>query len=210
MEVLHSNPLSPSRATCAFKSRPLALSDPDITRLHQAIMSRPFPEDAGAAQIVMVHRDQAIALVLISTGITLEETCLLDTRDFQKAAGHHCIIARRYNRAIPLESETVKVITRWLTLRHLVYHGEEFRPLFITRKHERITSVTVRNVLERLKVDSGVTFNSFELRHTFIRRMVQQGYSLNEISAMLGRPSHGVIQMYADEMCVPNRSVAPI
>jgi site-specific recombinase XerD len=78
-----------------------------------------------------------------------------------------------------------------------VYRGREFRPLFITRRQERITPVAVRNVLERLKVESGVSFDSFALRHAFIRRMMKQGYSHDEVSAMLGRPSRGIIEMYA-------------
>lgn len=171
-----------------------------MTRLRQAVISRPFPEDAGPEQMLMMHRDQAIALVLITTGVTLDETCALDTRDVRKdASGRFHLIAQRYHRVIPLESDTVKVVNRWLALRQLVYRGQEFRALFITRRRERITSVAVRNVLEKLKVNSGVSFDSFALRHAFIRRMLQQGHSHDDISAMLGRPSRGIIEMYASQ-----------
>jgi site-specific recombinase XerD len=202
MEVISYKPPRPLgtalRATSSFRSRPRALSDVELNRLRQAVISRPFPEEAGPEQMLMVHRDQAIALVLISTGVTLDETCALDTKDVRKdAAGRFCIVAQRYHRVIPLESDTVKAVNRWLTLRQLVYRGQEFCALFITRRRERITSVAVRNVLERLKVDSGMSFDSFALRHAFIRRMVQQGYSHDDISAMLGRPSRGIIEMYA-------------
>ena len=198
MEVLSPNPPRPLRATPAFRSRPRALSDSDMTRLRQAIISKPFPEGIGPEQTLMVHRDQAIALLLISTGITLDEACTMDTRDLRKdTTGRFYIVAPRHHRVIPLESDTVKAVNRWLTLRQLVYRGKDFRPMFITRRQERIASVAVRSVLERLKFDSGIKFDSFALRHAFIRRMVRQGYSHDEVSAMLGRPSRGIIEMYA-------------
>ena len=198
MQVLSLNPPRPLSATTTFRSRPRALSDADMARLRQAILSRPFPEGIGPEQTLMVHRDQAIALLLLSTGITLDETCALDTKDLRKdVAGRFFIVAPRHHRVIPIESGTVKIVNRWLALRQLVYRGKDFRPLFITRRQERIASVAVRSVLERLKSDSGIKFDSFALRHAFIRRMVQQGYSHDEVSAMLGRPSRGIIEMYA-------------
>jgi site-specific recombinase XerD len=202
MEVNLLNTLSgnkpASRTTSAFRSRPRALSDTQLIRLRQSVQSRTSPEEAGPEQMLMMHRDQAIALLLITTGITLEETCALDTKDVRKdMQGRFAITAKRHNRTIPLESDAVKAVNRWMTLRHLVYRGKEFRPLFITRRQDRITSVAVRNVLERLKIETGMSFDSFALRHAFIRRMVQQGYSHDEVSAMLGRPSRGIIEMYA-------------
>jgi site-specific recombinase XerD len=205
MEVTSYQPPRPSgtapRATASFRSRPRALNEGDMARLRQAVIGRAFPEDAGPEQMLMMHRDQAIALVLISTGVTLDETCALDTKDVRKdSSGRFHLVAQRYHRVIPLEGDTVKAVNRWLTLRQLVYRGQEFRPLFITRRRERITSVAVRNVLERLKVDSDVSFDSFALRHAFIRRRVQQGYSPDDISSMLGRPSRAIIQMYVAEL----------
>ena len=198
MQALSLNLPRPLSATSTFRSRPRALSDDDMVRLRQVIFSKPFPEGIGTEQTLMVHRDQAIALLLVSTGITLDETCALDTKDVRKdAAGRFYLVAPRHHRVIPLENDTVKTVNRWLTLRQLVYRGKDFRPLFITRRHERIASVAVRSVLERLKSDSGIKFDSFALRHAFIRRMVQQGYSHDEVSAMLGRPSRGIIEMYA-------------
>jgi site-specific recombinase XerD len=201
MEVVKSNypqPQSLKGARSSFRSRPRALSDGEMARLRHAVASRAFPDDAGPEQMLMLHRDQAIALLLITTGITLQETCALDVRDVHKDnAARFYIVAQRHNRIISLESDAVKTVNRWLALRQLVYRGREFRPLFITRRQERITPVAVRNVLERLKVESGVSFDSFALRHAFIRRMVKQGHSHDEISAMLGRPSRAIIEMYA-------------
>jgi site-specific recombinase XerD len=201
MEVVVSNPPHPMRPTgsiSSFRSRPRALSDSEVMQLRRAVVSCTVSEDAGPEQTLMLHRDQAISLLLITTGITLQETCALDTRDVRKYDdGRFFIVAQRHNRIIPLESDVVKAVNRWLALRQLVYRGREFRPLFITRRQERITPVAVRNVLERLKVESGVSFDSFALRHAFIRRMMKQGYSNDEVSAMLGRPSRGIIEMYA-------------
>ena len=70
--------------------------------------------------------------MLISTGITLQELCALNTKDIQKDRfGNYCLIAARNNRFIPLNYETLKAISRWLALRSLLFHGKDIRPLFV-------------------------------------------------------------------------------
>ena len=62
----------------------------------------------------------------------------------------------------------------------------------------------MRKILEQLKAEAGVRFDPFALRHAVILRTVQQGFAHDEVSALLGNPSHGVIQLYADESCSSN------
>ena len=173
------------------------MSDMDMARLRETVANWSHLQNVGPAHALQVHRDQAVVLLLIGTGISIKELCELGASDVRKdRADHFYISVHHHKRQIPLESDALKAVNRWLVLRHLVYRGKTYQALFTTRKHERITSMGVQTILERLRVGSGVAFDPFALRHTFIRRKVQQGYSHLEISAMLGRPSHDIIRMY--------------
>lgn len=180
-----------------YKPRARALSESRVEQLRHIVSGWSALPGASMLEMLFAQRDKAIALLLISTGMTLEEIGTLNTDDVRHDASEkaHIIVCHR-SRAIPLDADTAKAINRWLSLRPYIQGRTTCKPLFVTRKLERIARTTVVSIVDRLKADSAIEFDTFALRHAFIRRMVTQGYLHDQISDMLGRPSRQIIQMY--------------
>ena len=148
-------------------------------------------------EIALTHRDRAIALLMIYTGVTINEIHTLNNDNYaQDGRGMHCIMVGPTRRMIPLNRETQQAVTRWLTLKRLVFGIMPTNAMFINRRFERIKAASVKQVLTRLRKESGIPFTTFSLRHTFIKRLLDTGCSEDEIALMLSRPSRAVISMY--------------
>ncbi len=78
------------------------------------------------------------------------------------------------------------MLSRWLAMRGLVFGNRPCSALFVTRGMKRINRTLVRNLMARLQRESGVSFDTFALRHTFVRDLVQQGLPPDHISGLLG------------------------
>lgn len=149
------------------------------------------------ADIASMHRDRAIALLLIHTGITINEVRTLDNDDF--ILDDHEVRSLKVGntqRKVPLSREVRQAISRWLIMRKLVFGNTMTHALFINRRSERINCASVKQVLSRLRMESEIDFTTFSLRHSFIKRLIAEGHSEREISLMLSRPSHTIIAMY--------------
>ena len=131
----------------------------------------------GQSDALRLHQDRAMAWLLISTGMTLAEVCALKTRDVLPLnEGGYALCIGRKRRLVPLESETVKLLSRWLTLRPLVQGAHRTPLLFISHHGDALTAVAVRRVVNQLQATSGVAFDTFALRHTFISNRCAKGW----------------------------------
>ena len=182
-----------------YNTRWRALTHLEVEQLRHTVWGWRCLPNTTQHDMLMLDRNRAIALLLISTGITLDELCALNVSDMkQSASGQWNLVVWRGNRVIPLEYDVLKSVNRWLTLCQLIYADPAPKPLFFSRKRTRITRGAVVDVLDRLKAESKIAFDPFALRHAFIRQMLSRGYLEEEVAAMLGRPSRSVIRMYAD------------
>ncbi len=182
-----------------------ALPENQINDLVQIIESWITLARGTPADIAMMHRDRAIALLLIFTGITINEARTLNTDDF--VLDDHDV---RYlkvgtlHRTVPINREVRQAISRWLIMRKLVFGNGRSNALFINRRCERINCASVKQVLSRLRLESDIPFTTFSLRHTFIKRLIKDGHNEQEISMMLSRPSRAIIEMYEHSGDEPN------
>jgi site-specific recombinase XerD len=176
---------------------PRALSAQAVQQLKQTMLAWVSATRGEASQWVWPHRDRAMVMLMLHAGVTIDELCALNLDDvIADERGRH-LRAGLAQRSIPLCLEARQTLSRWQAMRGLAFGQRDCSALFVTRSMKRINRTMVRGLLARLQRESGVPFDSFALRHTFVREMVQQGLPPDDISGMLGRPSHEVIAMYA-------------
>lgn len=174
-----------------------ALTQDQIDSLVKVVESWVPLATGTTADIAMMHRDYAIALLLIYTGVTINEIRMLNNDDYTfDGAGKRCLVIGSRHRTILLTRETNQTISRWLIMRKLVFGSMHNNALFTNRRTERINAASIKQVLSRMRMSSAIPFTTFSLRHTFIKRMIEAGRTELEISQMLSRPSRAIIEMY--------------
>ena len=179
-----------------------ALSAQAVQQLKQTLLGWVNRMQGESSQLLWPHRDRAMVLLILHAGLTIDELCALNLDDVvdrvnDDAHGQRCVRVGTMQRAIPLCLEARQVLSRWLAMRGLVFGNRPCPALFVTRNMKRINRTMVRGLLARLQRESGVSFDTFALRHTFVRDLVKQGLPPDHISGLLGRPSHDVIALYA-------------
>jgi site-specific recombinase XerD len=190
------------KALHKYMPTPRALSVQAVQQLKQTMLDWVNRIDGEASQLLWPHRDRAIVLLMLYAGVTIDELCALNMDDLMEDAqeqreSRRCLRVGTMRRVIPLGLEARQVLSRWLAMRGLVFGNRPCPALFVTRGMKRINRTMVRGLIARLQRESGVTFDTFALRHTFVRDLVRQGLPPDDISGMLGRPSHDVIALYA-------------
>ena len=188
-----------SQSLPAYSPTARALSAQGVQQLKQTLLNRISTTDGDPNRLLWPHRDQAMVLLMLHTGVTIDELCALNESDvIEDKQGQRCIVAGKMRRTIPLCFEVRQSLSRWLTMRKLVFGRKSCPALFVTRPMKRINRTMVRDLLTQLQHESGVAFDTFALRHTFIKTTIARGVAPDLISAMLGRPSHDVIALYAN------------
>jgi len=176
--------------------RPLVnyLSKPEV----DALLAAPDIMTAGG------HRDHALLLLMIQTGMRVSESIGLKCQNLTLGAGAHvhCIGKGRKERCIPLSKETVKVMKAWVRERN----GDPMQPLFpnarggslsrdgveyILKKHVAIAQKRCAS-LRRKRVSPHV------LRHTTAVNLLQAGVDQSVIALWLGHESIETTQVYLD------------
>ena len=144
--------------------------------------------------------------MLIYTGITINEIRTLNNDDFVlDSHDERSLKVGNTSRSVPLNREMRQSMSRWLIMRKLVFGNLSTNALFINRRSDRINCTSIKQVLSRLRTESDIPFTTFSLRHTFIKRLIDQGCTEQQISQMLSRPSHAIIEMYEQ----PNEFTSP-
>jgi site-specific recombinase XerD len=182
-----------------------ALPAQAVQQLKQTMLGWVNRTEGEVSQLLWPHRDRAIVLLMLYAGVTIDELCALNLDDVLDEAddaqgrrnSRRCLRVGTMRRVIPLCLEARQVLSRWLAMRGLVFGNRPCPALFVTRGIKRINRTLVRGLISRLQRESGVAFDTFALRHTFVRDLVRQGLPPDDISGMLGRPSHDVIALYA-------------
>ena len=187
----------------AYWERAQTLSEAQTEHLVHTILGWEARHDSRP-QRAKLHRDRAIAVVMVMTGITIRELCNLQMDDLiHNSTGLPALQVGTPPRCLPLPVVVAKAISRWLSLRPVIYGHEPsvgqppLMPLFVADQQKPITPFLVQQVLQRLRQESGIAFSIYDLRHGFILRMVAHGCPPDSIASMLGRPSRHIINLYS-------------
>lgn len=142
------------------------------------------------------HRDRAILLVLIDTGIRASELCDLRIGDYDSASGRLHIRRGKGNKSryVWAGDTARKSLWRYLAERTGVLPGD---PLFATRSNQPLDRNNLRHMIERCANRAGVldaTVHKF--RHTFAITFLRNGGTPLELQRLLGHERMETLRIY--------------
>jgi len=149
------------------------------------------------------HRDKAIILTLLDTGIRASEMCALRIGDLDEKTGKITIrhgysggAKGKKGRTVYLGKSARKAVWRYLADRE---DGEDQdAPLFLSRFERPFNKDALRQLIKSLGKKAGVK-NAYthKFRHTFAITYLRSGGDLFTLQSLLGHSSLDVVQIYA-------------
>jgi len=125
---------------------------------------------------------QALATVLLNTGIRIGECAALDLDDVLAGARKGNITIRNGKgdkyREVPLNIAGRESIRKWLTERKLRYAKTKDPALFINKFGKRITTAGIDLIIRQLGRKAGLELSAHVLRHTCLTNLVRNGNDL--------------------------------
>ncbi len=148
------------------------------------------------------RRDHALLLTAIQTGLRVSELTGLTRQDVRLDTGAHlfCQGKRRKQRVVPLTSQTVKALTRWLKERG----GEPHDPLFPSNRGGPLSRDAVEWLINKHTATAATTCPSLNtkrvtahvLRHTNAMTLLQSDVSTTVIALWLGHEQEDTTRGY--------------
>lgn len=148
------------------------------------------------------RRDHALLLTAIQTGLRVSELTGLTRQDVRLDTGAHlfCQGKRRKQRVVPLTSQTVKALTRWLKERG----GEPHDPLFPSNRGGPLSRDAVEWLINKHTATAATTCPSLKtkrvtahvLRHTNAMTLLQSDVSTTVIALWLGHEQEDTTRGY--------------
>lgn len=141
-------------------------------------------------------RDRVIMLLMVDTGLRLNEAINLDWGDVDIVTG---LVRVRMGKGGKARSAVIGATTR----RKLLAYRRELQdigdksPLFQTHAGTRFTIHGFHQVFKRLEKASGVKFSAHALRRTFTILSLRSGMDVLHLQALLGHASLDMVQHYA-------------
>lgn len=144
-------------------------------------------------------RDRAMLFLMYSTGIRVSELVHLKTADVSKDMSHLSCSENNREREIPLDAETQKALTEYLTsARERLLRGRESEYLFSNCSGTPMSRQGFWKVLKGYASDAGIRkdITPHTMRHSFATQMLKRGADLRSVQRMLGHADISTTQMY--------------
>ena len=151
------------------------------------------------------QRDLVICTLGFMTGMRLSEIRGLnvgDVKDTDRLYVRPETAKRKKGRVIPLNEHVMKLIVSWLTKKE--DKGEpvaDASPLFLSKRNRRLSKRALQEMFEHWRNKAGFkkrryTFHS--MRHSFAKRLLQNGVNLPVIQRLLGHASLASTGIYTE------------
>ncbi|GAP05917.1 site-specific recombinase XerD [Anaerolinea thermolimosa] len=178
----------------------LPLSEDEVKALLKAV-ERTTPSQGKRKSFTMpratAHRDRAIIMLLLDTGIRASELCRLTVKDIDLNNGTitvrpHLSGVKSRPRVIPIGNATQKAL--WL---YLARRNENDGALFFTREGRPFDRVSLRHLLVRLGDRAGVqNVHPHRFRHTFAIQYLRNGGDVFTLQRILGHSTLKMVEHY--------------
>jgi len=178
--------------------------NPVIWKRHGVKTGETLPRDLSEAQVTQLFavisspRDQALYGLLLTTGLRVGEVVTLQLGDLEPPATPDALARLRVcgkgrkERYAWLTPRTYAMLQAWLAARP----DSSSAALFLNQ-HGRPLSVSgVQYCLGQYAQTAGLHVTCHQLRHTFARRLVEQGLSLEILSQLMGHAQITTTQIY--------------
>jgi site-specific recombinase XerD len=130
-------------------------------------------------------RDRAAVYLMLHAGLRVGEVAGLAIDDLKLTERKGKVIVRlgkgMKRREIPLGNEVRLAVVDWLALR-----GNGSGPAFISDDGGPVTTRTLQRIVKYFGAQCGLELSPHDLRHTFAKRMLNNGVQLTVVSKLLG------------------------
>ena len=196
------NPMTLIRPPKRVRRSPATISIDQVRRM----LCLPY------ARKTMGARDRAILETLYATGILVSELVALDRSDLD---GDNQILNIRGSRRryVPLADQSAAAIRHYLVLLEpdarfagvRRQHEAGDVPLFVNRHGGRLSSRSVRRMIEKHAESAGIEcrVSPQTLRHSFAAHFLQGGADLRSLQSRLGHQSLTTTQVYSGDAAAP-------
>ncbi len=147
-------------------------------------------------------RDRALLELLYATGLRVSELVGLDMSDLDLGARQVRTIGKgRKERVVPFGERADEAIREYLPVRRSLRRGpsrDDREPVFVNARGERLTTRSVRRVLDRALFDAEIERHAspHSMRHSFATHLLGAGADLRTIQELLGHASLSSTQRY--------------
>jgi site-specific recombinase XerD len=163
------------------------------------------------------HRDRALLLLDVQTGLRVSELTGLNRHDIHLDAGPHvrCHGKGRKDRATPLTTQTVKVMRTWLA----ELSPDPASPLFPTQSGGRLSRDAVERLVAKhaaIAADSCASIKEkhvtpHTLRHSAAMTLLKAGVDTSVIALWLGHEGTETTQIYLHaDMTIKEQALARV
>lgn len=146
-------------------------------------------------------RNHAIIMSMVGAGLRKQEVIDLSVNNvnIQARSGSITIIGKgSKERVVPLNSDTRSSFSNWLTVRDKYEHHVS-KYFFLTKNNQIMTKDTITYIVREIAEKAGIkNVSPHTLRHTFAKRLIDQGVPLTEIKKLLGHASLETTAIYVN------------
>ncbi len=150
----------------------------------------------------IMKRDRAILELLYSTGIRVNELIHLDIYDINPNEKEITILFAKNNkeRILPIGNKALYHLKEYINKNRnkLIKNNKELESLFISRQGNRLSSVSVRRMIQRRKLESNILTqgSTHAFRKSFATHLLNENANIKIISKMLGHSLIETIENY--------------
>jgi site-specific recombinase XerD len=146
-------------------------------------------------------RDYTLMLMLLDTGIRVEELCKITLDDVRE--GYVTIWGKgRKEREVGITPTTAKFLWKYINL-HRAAESDAVKTLFTNIRGRPMTPSGVEQVFDKVAEAAGladdVVVTPHKLRHTFARTWLERGGDVYSLSRLLGHSSVKITEIYLED-----------
>jgi integrase/recombinase XerD len=145
------------------------------------------------------HRNRAIIETLYGCGLRVSELVNLRITDLHFKDGFITVTGKGdKQRLVPVNSNTIKEISFYMTIRNSMPVIKDPNILFLNRRGRRLTREMIYTIIRDLTRKAGITkrVSPHTFRHSFATHLVQAGADLRAVQEMLGHESILTTEIY--------------
>lgn len=204
-QIIMHNPFVGVSTMRTSRRLPKYVAEEPMARVVECVLQDVESED------YITSRNALIILMLYAAGLRLAELVGLDVGDF--SSDFRMLKVRGKGdkeRVVPVVSRLGDVLRQYNSrfLASKIWNSHE-KPLFLSKRGERISRSDVQRSVARLLRECGVEGKTSPhvLRHTFATHLLNGGADLREIQELLGHSSLRATQVYTHNNIAQLRSV---
>lgn len=193
--VLEYNPAQKVKGVGKQPLAPKWLTKPEQGRLERTVEADLQNARTEPAKC-WTKRDYALIMLMLHTGLRAGEVCALTLGDLTLSDRKGQLVVQAgkgsKQRALPLNQPVREALTNWLQGRPASAH----RQVFLGQRGNALTESALRRILDALSRRANVDASPHTLRHTFGKRLVDNGVTLEKVAALMGHSSLNTTRMY--------------